>query len=72
MHSQVLPCEPGPRLVGIGRQLARRAKVITAPFWQARHRRPESWADPEADLLNPGRAPEESYRDYMFRKAIWP
>lgn len=72
MHSQVLPCKPGPRLVAIGRLLASRAEAITAPSWHARHRHPEPWAKPEADLLNPGRAPEESYRDYMFRKAIWP
>jgi hypothetical protein len=72
MHSHVLPCEPGPRLVGIGQRLARRAGAITAPFWQARRRPPEPWAGQETDLLNPDRAPEESYRDYMFRKAIWP
>ena len=30
------------------------------------------WAWPEADPLNPGRVPEESYRDYMFRHGIWP
>jgi hypothetical protein len=72
MHSQVLPCGPGPQFVAIGRQFARRAAAITAPFWQAPRRRPEPWANPEAGLLNPGRAPEESYRDYMFRKAIWP
>ncbi|HEY2315926.1 MAG TPA: hypothetical protein VGH96_20120 [Streptosporangiaceae bacterium] len=72
MHSHVLTCEPGPRLVGIGRRLARRAEAITAPFRQALHRRTEAWANLEADLLNPGRAPEESYRDYLFRKAIWP
>jgi hypothetical protein len=70
MHSQVLLCGPGPRLVHFGRQFGRRAKVIIASFWQARHRRPEPWADPEADQLNRGRAPEESYRDYIFRKAI--
>ncbi len=69
MHSHVLLCEPGPRLAGIGRRLARRVEA-TAAFWQALHRPPRPWANPEADLLNPGRAPEESYRDYMFRKAI--
>jgi hypothetical protein len=68
MHSQVLP---GPRLVAVGRQLARRAEAVTAHFWQARHRRPEPWFSPEADLLKHGRAPEESYRDYIFRKGIW-
>ena len=72
MHSQVLPCEPGPRPVAIGRRLARRAEAITAHFWQAGHRHAGPWAHPEADPLNPGRAPEESYRDYLFRKAIWP
>ncbi len=72
MRTQVLPCEPSPQLAAVGRQLARRAEAITAPLWQARHRRPEPWVNPEADLLNPGRAPEESYRDYMFRRAIWP
>jgi hypothetical protein len=72
MHSHVLPCEAGPRLAGVGRRLAGRAEAITAPFWQARHQPREPWADPRADPLNPGRAPEESYRDYMFRKAIWP
>ena len=71
MHSQVLSCEPGPRLVAAGRQFARRGEAITAHFWRARHRHPEPWVNPEADLLNPGRAPEESYRDYIFRKAIW-
>jgi hypothetical protein len=58
--------------MAIGRQFARRAEAITAPFRQARYRHPEPWANPEADLLNPGRVPEESYRDYVFRKAIWP
>jgi hypothetical protein len=72
MHSYVLPCKPGPRLAGIGRWLVRRAEAITAPLWQARRRHPRPWANPETDLLNPGRAPEESYRDYLFRKAIWP
>jgi hypothetical protein len=72
MHSQALPCEPGPRLAAIGPQFARRAEAITALFWRARHRHPGPWANPEADLLNPGRAPEESYRDYLFRKSIWP
>ena len=72
MDSQVLPCEPGLRLVAIGQLIGRRAEAITAPFWQTRHRHREPWANPEADLLNPGRAPEESYRDYMFRKAISP
>jgi hypothetical protein len=68
MHSHVtLPSQPGPRLAGIGQRLARRAQASTAPSWQARHRH-QLWADP----LNPGRVPEESYRDYMFRKAIWP
>ena len=71
MQSHVLPCEPSPRLVGIGR-LARRAEGITARFWQALHRSRRPSANPEAGLVNPGRAPEESYRDYMFRKAIWP
>jgi hypothetical protein len=72
MHSPVLPRKPGPRLVANGRRLARRAEAITAHFWRARHRHLAAWASPEADLLNPGRVPEESYRDYMFRKAIWP
>jgi len=72
MRSHVLTCEPGPRLADIGRRLARRAEAITAPFWEARQRPLGPWTDPEAVLLSPGRAPEESYRDYMFRKAIWP
>jgi hypothetical protein len=72
MHSHVLPCEPGPRISGTGKRPAGRAKAITAPVWQALHRRRGPWAYPQADLLDPGRAPEESYRDYMFRKAIWP
>jgi hypothetical protein len=72
MHSHLLLCEPGPWVAGIGRRLGRRADAIRAPFWQARHRHPRPWADPRANLLNPGRVPEESYRDYMFRKAIWP
>jgi hypothetical protein len=72
MHSQVLPCVPGPRLLIIGRQFAHRAATIITHLSQARHRRFEAWASPEADPLNPGRAPEESYRDYLFRKAIWP
>jgi hypothetical protein len=71
MRSHVLPCEPGPPLVGIAPRLARRAEAITAPFWQALHRPREPWAGQESGLLNPGRAPEESYRDYMFRTAIW-
>ena len=72
MHSHVLPHEPGPRISGIGRRPAVRGKAITAPIWQALHRSRGRRANPEADLLDPGRAPEESYRDYMFRKAIWP
>jgi hypothetical protein len=72
MHSHVLPTEPHPHLAGIARRLACRAEAITAALWQARHRTPEPWANPQADLLNHGRAPEESYRDYMFRIAIWP
>lgn len=71
MHSHVLPCEPGPRISGIGRRPAGRAKAITAPVWQALHRSRAPRSSPEPDLLAPGRAPEESYRDYMFRKAIW-
>ena len=71
MHSHVLPCQPDPLLMGIGRRLARRAEAITAHFWQALQRPAPRRADLVADLLNPGRAPEESYRDYMFRKTIW-
>ena len=71
MHSRVLPCGPSP-LMGTGRRLARRAEAIAAHFWQALHRPPRPRADLKADLLNPGRAPEESYRDYIFRQAIWP
>jgi hypothetical protein len=67
MYSHLsLPCEPGMRPAGIGQRLARRAQAFTAPFWPARHQH-QLWADP----LSPGRVPEESYRDYMFRKAIW-
>jgi hypothetical protein len=51
MHSQVLPREPGPQLAGRGRRIARRAQVITAPRWQARHRRPRPWVGPETDPL---------------------
>jgi hypothetical protein len=72
MHSHVLPRQTGPRLAAIGRQLVHRTQATTAPVWRARHRHPEAWANREADPLNPGRAPEESYRDYLFRKAIWP
>jgi hypothetical protein len=71
MHSHALPCEPGPRLPGIGWRLARRTEAITAPCWQALRRSGGPRANPEAGLLDPGRPPEESYRDYMFRKAIW-
>lgn len=71
MHSHVLPCEPRSPLVGIRRRLARQAQAITAPIWQGAHRPAGAWAGLEADPLNPGRAPEESYRDYMFRQAIW-
>ncbi len=70
MHSHVLPCQPGPRPVSLGRRLARRAEAM-APFWRALRRPSRALADPGADLLNPDRAPEESYRDYMFRRAIW-
>ena len=71
MHSHVVPHEPGLQLVGFGPWLAHRAQTITAPFWRARHRPLRPWVvGLEADPLNPGRAPEESYRDYMFRKAI--
>lgn len=72
MHSHALPCGPGQRPVDFRRRLTRRAEATTALFWQARHRSHERWDYLEADPLNPGRAPEESYRDYMFRKAIWP
>ncbi len=72
MRSHVLPCEPGPRTSATGRRPAGRAKAITAPIWQALHRSRGPRANAEADLRDPGRAPEESYRDYMFRKAIWP
>jgi hypothetical protein len=70
MHSEA-PCGPGPRLAFIGRPFARQAETITPHFWLARPRRSRHWTIAEAGLLNPGRAPEESYRDYMFRKAIW-
>jgi hypothetical protein len=66
MHSLVLPGKPGARLSGIRRRLARRADAPESA-WQARHRRPDPWAEREANRLNPARAPEESYRDYMFR-----
>jgi hypothetical protein len=71
MHSHVLPREPGWPLVGVARRLARRADAITVPIWQALPRPREPWAGQDAGLLTPGRAPEESYRDYMFRTAIW-
>jgi hypothetical protein len=71
MHSHVLPCESGPGLAGTGRRLASRAEAITASLWPVRHRRPRCWAGPAADLLGRDRAPQESYRDYMFRQSIW-
>jgi hypothetical protein len=58
---------PGARLAGVGQRLTGRAKSVTTPCWPARHPRQLC-----ANWLNPGRAPEESYRDYMFRKSIWP
>jgi hypothetical protein len=72
MHSHLPRCEPRPGPAGIRRRLAGRAKATTAPFRQARHRTAGPWAGPEADLLSPGRAPEESYRDYLFRTSLWP
>jgi hypothetical protein len=72
MHSHALPRKAGPRLAGIGRRFSRRSQVITAPAGPARQRRPGRWPGPETGLLDPGRAPEESYRDYMFRQSIWP
>jgi len=71
MHSQLRPREPGPQSVATGRK-RRRTAPRTAHFWPARHRYPARWASPAADWLYPGRAPEESYRDYTFRTAIWP
>jgi hypothetical protein len=71
MHSHAMPSEAGPRHAGVGRRLASRAEAISALLWRARHRPPRPWAAPEADPLYPGRAPEESYRDYVFRTAIW-
>jgi hypothetical protein len=69
MHSHAASRESASRRATLGRRLAGRAAAIT---WQSRHRPPERWADPNIDLLNPNRAPEESYRDYVFRTAIWP
>ena len=71
MQSHPLLREPGLPPAGIGRRLSRRAGAIAAPIWQARHRHTQPWANPQADLLNPGRVPEESYRDYVFRRSIW-
>jgi hypothetical protein len=34
------------------------------------HRPASTWPGLALDPLNPGRAPEESYRDYLFRTAI--
>jgi|HubBroStandDraft_2_1064218.scaffolds.fasta_scaffold1111137_1 hypothetical protein len=72
MHSHALPCKPDPRVADIGRRLARQAELITAPLRQARQRPAEPWAGPIGARLDPGRAPEESYRDYIFRQSIWP
>jgi len=72
MYSQALRWAPDLRLVAIGRRLTRLAKVTTAPFCRARYRRPRPWVNLEANLLNADRAQEESYRDYIFRKSIWP
>jgi hypothetical protein len=72
MHSHLLLGQAGLQLAGIGRRLARRADAFTAASWQAQHRHPRLSADWLADQLHRGRAPEETYRDYMFRQSIWP
>jgi hypothetical protein len=59
--------EEAPMHADIARRLARRPEAITTPFRQVRRRCRQSWPEP----LDHARAPEETYRDYMFRTAIW-
>jgi hypothetical protein len=72
MHSQVQPCEPGPRLLGIKRRFARRADAPRMQSRSAPTRCQRLWANQRSHPLDPGWPPEESYRDYMFRRSIWP
>jgi hypothetical protein len=70
LQSHLLLSKPGPRLAGIRRQLARRADAVTASPPAGSAPTPTGVGEPQADQLNLGRAPEESYRDYVFRKGI--
>jgi hypothetical protein len=71
MHSHLLRSAPR-QLAITRRRIGRRTKPTTAPMWHARQRPPVPWVDLEAELLHSGRAPEESYRDYIFRQGIGP
>ncbi len=71
MHSHLLSSKSSPQVTGVARQHARPAEEIAAPVRPVRHRHRRAWADPRAGRPNRDRAPEESYRDYIFRTSIW-
>jgi hypothetical protein len=70
MHSHLLSGNCSPPVTGAGRQPGRAAEEVAAPVRpvRPRHRRPR--ANPPAGRPNRDRAPEESYRDYIFRTSI--
>jgi hypothetical protein len=45
--------------------------LLRVAYWSSRDRLTRPRAGRKACPPDPGRVPEESYRDYLFRKAIW-
>ncbi len=70
MHSHLLSSRSSPQVTGVARQHARPADDIAAAVRPVRHRRRRARADPRTGRPDRDRAPEESYRDYIFRTSI--
>jgi hypothetical protein len=70
MHPHLLSGKMSPQVMGAGRQTGHRAEEVAAPVRPVRHRNRRPRADPQAGRPNRDRAPEESYRDYIFRTSI--
>ena len=71
MHAHAPASRPGSLPAAIARRLADRARIIADARRPGRHQLTGPWTGLQPGSLDPGRVPEESYRDYQFRQDVW-